>query len=133
MKNFTNHIKFIGTLLSILILFQSCRVYHATSVTLKQAVMEEKRVKVRMKNMEKFRFQRIGFESGQFYGVKRIKGKIVRIPLSQEEIGYIKLHNKTWSVIYGIITGVVITYGAAIILFLITWTGPNFSTINFSY
>ena len=83
-----------------------------------------------MKNNQIYKFQRVGFENGEFYGVKRVKKEIVKVPLSSEKIKKVRLHNKPLSIISGIGVTIVGTYIIAAILFLLTWGGPNIGYIQ---
>lgn len=97
--------------MTLLILFQSCRVYHRDSVSLNQAVKEGKRVKIKTIDNKTLKFKRIIYEDGEYYGIKPITfmNKVYKIiPLNQNKLQSIRLHNKTWSIIYGVGISIVI-------------------------
>ncbi|WP_111682106.1 hypothetical protein [Winogradskyella tangerina] len=121
MKNIKRCLKSTVISLSMLLLFQSCRVYHRTNVSIDKAVQEEKRVKLKTKDGQKLKFKRIVFEDGQYYGVKR---KANRTLIQPNELESIRLHDKTMSIIYGIIIGVVGTTIGLSIIYFATWNGP---------
>ena len=72
------------------------------------------KVKVKTLNGEKLKFERIGINNGNFYGVKKAKGEMLRTPLSEEMIVSIKEKDETSSTIVTVfasaISGVVISY-----------------------
>ena len=66
-----------------MILLQSCVVYKQTS--LEKAVNSEKKVIIITKTDEILKFQRIGFEDENFYGIKKVKGEWFRFGLPAKE------------------------------------------------
>ena len=74
-----------------------------------------------MKDQKVYKFKRIEYEKNAFLGIKKVKGKIVKIPINVNEIEKLRLHNKTLSVIYGIGITVVVVYAVAIIIVLATY------------
>ncbi len=62
--------------LVLIILIQSCRVYHSKPIDIKEAVKTEKRVKVHTKDGRKLKFEKVILDSIQYYGLKNIKGGI---------------------------------------------------------
>jgi hypothetical protein len=121
MKITKRKIKSIAKVLAILILFQSCvTVYKSGSLTLEEANDRYIKTKVVTKSGEKLKFKNIEFEKGIYYGVKKIKRQIVKIPLDQEVISEIKIKNRTLSTIVNIplvfvyvviVTGLAYSYG----------------------
>ena len=99
MKTIRKQIKDLALLFAILILFQSCVVYQNTSVSLEKAAKEQLKTKVKTNTNKTYKFQRIGFENGEFYGLQKIKGEIVRVSLQDNEISKILLKDKTMSTI----------------------------------
>ncbi len=134
MKTVKKQFRLIAILFSALLFFQSCRVYHHSSVTLEQAVKEQKRVKIKTIDKKVHKFKRIEYENGVFLGINKVKGKIVKIPIDANEIEKLRLHNKTLSIIYGVGVSVVIAYGVAFIIFLATWNlNLNFDGLELGY
>jgi len=103
MKILKKQFRHIVLLFTLLILFQSCRVYHKKSVTLDQAVIEQKRVKIKTVDNKTLKFKKIIHESGEYYGIKpsTFMDTIYKIPLDQNKLQNIRMHNKTLSIIYG--------------------------------
>jgi len=99
MKAIKKHIKLIALIVSVVILFQSCKAYYKDSVTLEQAVNEHKRAKVETVTKQTYKFQTISFENGQYYGVKMVKGETVKTLIDQANISQVRLENKSLSVI----------------------------------
>ena len=101
MKTIKKQLKLIALIFSIVMFFQSCKAYYKESVTLEQAVNEHKRTKVETVNKQTYKFQSISFENNQYYGVNKVKGETVKIPLDQAELSKVRLENKSLSVVAG--------------------------------
>lgn len=131
MKLIKKQIQLVRITLIVLILFQSCRVYHKEHVTLDEAVEEGKRVKIMTKNGTKLKFKKIVHSNGFYYGIKRVKGndKLDPIdpidPIDPNSVESIRLHNKTMSIIYGTGIGLLISGVVLSVIFITTWDGPN--------
>jgi len=115
MKAIKKQIKSVTLILSMLILLQGCTVYKSASVTLDQASKSEIKVKVETKSGEKLKFKRIGVEDGNYYGVKKVKGNIVKVPLDANYVNNVKLKDKTLSTILTIAFPIAIITGGLII------------------
>jgi len=103
MKTFKKQVKSISFLLIGLILFQSCiTVYKSGSLTLEEANDRHIKTKVVTKSGEKLKFKNIEFKNGIYYGVKKKKRQIIKIPLDQEAISEIKIKDRTLSTIVNI-------------------------------
>jgi len=119
MKALKKWLKTIALFLTALILFQSCAVYNKTPVTLEQAALEQKEVKITTASDETIKYKYIIYEDGQFYGVKDNPGEDVKFPINVDEVYEVLLKKgglSTWAWI-GIIGGVLII---AFIIFAIT-------------
>lgn len=101
-------------LLAFIMLLQGCKAYYKDSVTLEQAVIEHKRAKVETVTKQAYKFQSISFENEQYYGVKMVKGEIVKIPIDQADLSKVRLENKSLSVISTI--GISVLVGFAILV-----------------
>ena len=122
MKTIRKQIKHLALLFASLILLQSCVVYQKSSVSLDQAAKEGTKVKVKTNTNKTYKFQRIGFEDGNFYGEQKIVGyKKVIIPLQDNEIYKVLLKDKTKSTILSIGLSVVLV---GVILVIITADFP---------
>ncbi len=103
MKTIKTYLKSISQILSVLILFQSCvTVYKSESLTLEEANDRHIKTKVVTKSGEKLKFKNIAFENGIYYGIKKQKRQIIKIPLDQEAISEIKIKNRALSTIVNI-------------------------------
>jgi len=111
MKTLKKQLRSITLLLAIVMIFQSCTVYKSANVTLDQAVQNESKVKVRTINNERFKFNRIGVEDGNYYGVKKNNSVVIKTPLDQNFIKTINEKDKTLSTILSIGIPVVIVGG----------------------
>ena len=69
MKAIRKRLKAITLFLTVLLLFQSCVVYHKTPTTLEKAAQEQIKTKVTNTNGDIFKYKYITLEEGQFYGV----------------------------------------------------------------
>lgn len=116
MKTIKKQIKFIALILAILICFQSCKVYHANTVTLEQASQEFKRTKIQTNTNEVLKFRGIKKDSNQFYGIKKIKKELINIPLEEVNIKSVNLENETMSTILTIALPVTIVLGTLVII-----------------
>ncbi len=85
MKALKNWLNTIALFLTALILFQSCSVYK-TPVTLEQAALEQKEVKITTASDETLKYKYIVYEDGQFYGVKNNPGEDVKFPINVDEV-----------------------------------------------
>ncbi len=124
MTTIKNQIRIVSIVLTCLILFQSCRVYHKENVSLSKAVTEQRRVRLMTKDGKKLKFKRIILNGNQYYGVKSLKSDAPHTLIQPNGIKSLRLHNETMSIIFGIITGVVAVIVGTTILFLATWSGP---------
>ncbi len=115
MKTIKKQIKSVTLILSMLILLQGCTVYKSVSVTLEQAAKEENKVRLETTSGEKLKFKRIGIDNGEYYGVKKVKGNIVKVPLNSNYIKNVKLKDKTLSTILTIALPIAILVGAGLI------------------
>jgi hypothetical protein len=119
-----NRTRLISVVLMCLIFFQSCRVYHKKNVSLEEAMVGQKRVKIKTNDGKKLKYKSIVLDSSQYYGVKVVKGISVRTLIDPSTIKWLRLHNKTMSIIYGVIIGFAIALVGSAILFFATWSVP---------
>ena len=94
-------------------MLQSCTVYKSTTITLNQAVQTESRVNVKTTSGKHLIFQRISAENGKYYGIKKAKGELTKVPLSQEYIVSIKEKDEASSIFGTIVLSAIL--GAAIL------------------
>ena len=99
MKAIRKRLKAITLFLTVLLLFQSCVVYHKTPTTLEKAAQEQIKTKVTNTNGDIFKYKYITFEEGQFYGVHEPeeRGEFVKVPLESEDIINVRTKNKSAS------------------------------------
>ena len=115
MKTLKIHLRMKASILILLMLFQSCTVYKKTTITLPQAVQNETIVKVKTKS-ENLKFTRVGIENGNYYGVKKMDGEIVKIPLEPQNILSIKEKDQSMSTILTVALPVTIVLGVLVII-----------------
>ncbi len=114
MKTVYHGLKWIAITLSTLLVFQSCRVYHTRTVTVDEAILSGKSVKVKCHNEEIYKFEKLLRADGRIYGIAYEKGrtarkmseqivdrnmddKLVKIVLSENTIKECHLQNKDLS------------------------------------
>ncbi len=74
MKNITNRHKGIAYLLVIIMLIQSCAIYHKQPSTIEEAAAERKtQIKITTKNGELYKLRWIEEENGYIYSIKKTK------------------------------------------------------------
>jgi len=116
----TTNLKWIAITLSTLMLLQSCRVYHARTATVDEAVLSTKKVLVKNLNDDSFKFDKLQKEDGQLYGIAKRRSstakllneqivksnldtKYVKIHLPEKTIREYHLQNKTMSTLMTIL------------------------------
>jgi len=108
MKTLKKQFRPITLLLAFVMLFQGCTVYKSASVTFDEAVRAETKVKLKTKNSETLKFNKLELEDGQYFGVKEInkddafnisKMEIVKTQIDENNIEVIKIKDKTMSTI----------------------------------
>lgn len=103
-------------LLSILILFQSCTAYKG-SLTLEQAVLDRKKVKVTTTQVEKpYQFEYIENREGKYVGIPARYKDYGEVTLDASKIVEIKEHDKTASTLLTF-TPIAILVGLGVVLF----------------
>lgn len=86
-----------------------------------QAVQSGSKIKVKTKSGENFKFKKIDVENGNYYGVKKINRKIVKIPLYEDNIERIQPKNKTLSTIINIGVPVIIISISVLVWWVEGW------------
>ena len=125
MEAIKTRLKTIAWFLTALMLFQSCVVYHKTPTTLEKASEERLNTKVTNNEGETTKFKHITYENGQFYGVSKKGGEVIKMPLDQKSIQTVLIKNRTASILVsiGVVTG-------SIFIVIISW--PIWGGINFT-
>jgi PBP1b-binding outer membrane lipoprotein LpoB len=121
MKTIKTHLKAVAYVLTLLILFEGCTVYKSTPVTLKDAYKANTKVEVKTNDNQTQKYDRIEFEDGKYYGVKKPyyrsnypehkKLELIKTPIDPNNMEHIKIKDETASKI--------ITFGPPIILFVV--------------
>jgi hypothetical protein len=125
MKALVKQSKAIAFVLPMAILVQSCRTYNFRSVTLEEAAKDGRRVKIKTKDKEVWKFKKVIYEHGQFYGLKRKNRKILIHP---ENIKKVKLHNRTLSIIQTVVAAF---FGSILIYLVCCWSISIGASITF--
>ena len=122
-------IRLVCISLTMLIILQSCRVYHSKPVTLEEASKSQKRVKVKTNDNKTLKFNKVVFEDGQFYGVKGKGDNVSKTVLNMEDLQQVRLHNKSLSTILGIAVPIITIVGI-LVLAIANWNGPQIGDIQ---
>lgn len=109
----------VSIIMAIILTFQSCKVYHRDSVTLAQAAESGKQTKIETIYNQTFRYQKIIFEDGLYYGVLKHKDQISRFPIAENNIIKVRLQNKPLSTIYSVALPIAVVLGALIAVGLV--------------
>jgi hypothetical protein len=120
MKTIKKQIRITALALALVILIHGCSIYKSTPVSLEQAAKEEMDAKVYIKSGENFIFKRIVLEDGKYFGVKKEKGAVIKIPLNEQFIEKVKLEDKSWSSIATIGLSIVSLLGLLMVVALIS-------------
>ena len=102
MKTLRKKIKTVALFFTALILLQGCVAYQNTAVTLEQAAQEQKPTKVNTITNKTYYFKQIVFEEDQFYGLKKVKGEMVKMPVDTNETYKVFVQDKnksTWATV----------------------------------
>ena len=129
MKAFKKQFKSVTLILSMLILFQGCTAYKLTNVTLDEAVKSEIGVRVKTKENQTLKFKKIVFDEGQFYGIKKSKGDLIKNQINEQEVKIVQLQNKKKSSVLTAATAVIATAGVIGVIQLISFAN-NFCMGN---
>ena len=103
MKTIRKDFKTTCYILMVLILCQSCVVYHKTPVTMEQAAKANTKTKLLLKDgkIEKFKF--VTFKDGQYYGTRITGNGTVNIPIDSNSVDKVQVKNKTASILVTVI------------------------------
>jgi hypothetical protein len=122
MKTIKKHFKSVALILSMLILFQGCTVYKSANVSLEEAYNSQTKVKVKTKDNQTLKFKTLGFENGKYFGIKKIKGEIIKPHIDESNVEKIQLKDKSTSTILTIAFPVVVI-GLAIYFIVDRYSG----------
>lgn len=137
MTKITANFKLIFLILSVTFLLQSCKTYQSKSSTVEDAILSQKRVKVKTSENKSYKFESVQKEDDQLIGVAKRKSKtaqelvtqiitenpnskFVKILLPDNFINEIRLGNNTGKIVGWGIGGIVgsITAGLLILVLL---------------
>lgn len=109
--------KFSSTILALVFLLQSCVVYQKKTVSIDEAVASNNKVLILRTNETKLRLKEIEQIDGKIYGIYRVKGENIKVPIAESDIKTIRIQSKsasTWGTI-GIVAGSLLAVGITII------------------
>jgi hypothetical protein len=121
MDTHNKRLRAIALFLTILLLFQSCVVYHKTPTTLAIASRERMNTKVTRNNGEIVKYKYITYENGTYFGVSLTSGEWIKTPLDEEELAQVftkDTSRSTWATIAFIAIPVI---AAVIIISTLPW------------
>ena len=125
MKPLKKQLRPVAWLLAIMMIFQSCTVYKSTPITLEQAVQKESKVRIITNSNKTFVYKKIIVDEGKYYGVDRIKGKKINIPVNQDLVKSINEKNETLSTVLSF--GIPLVIIGAIVVIAAQNVGVGFS------
>jgi hypothetical protein len=102
--------KLVGGLLIFSFLLQSCTIYQKTPVSISEASATHNKVVITKTDKTKNKFKKIEQIDGHYFGIIKVNGNLVNVPLIEGDIKSIRPLNKTTSTLatIGIISGAVI-------------------------
>ena len=122
-----NYFRPVSVVLFLVILLQSCAVYKHDSVSLEAAAATHKRILMVRSNDQKVHLKKVTKTDGKFYGVTRIHGHKVEIPLEETDIKSLRPLNRgltamgnTGFVLAGIVAVIVIIFASD------QWNDPTY-------
>ena len=114
-----NYFRPVSVVLIFTILLQSCAVYRRDSVSLEAAAATHKRILMVRSNDQKVHLKKVTETDGKFYGVTRVHGHKVEIPLEEKDIKSLRPLNRgltamgnTGFVLAGIVAVIVIIFAS---------------------
>ncbi|MCJ7757846.1 MAG: hypothetical protein MUP24_06825 [Gillisia sp.] len=133
MKTTNSNLQLLAVLLSIVLVFQSCKVYHSETATIEDASRFTDNIKVVSATNEIYKFESLQKEEGEIYGIvdensktaKKLSNQIVeiiypegwvKIHLLEENIKEIYLQNRTMStvgnvsIVIGALLGLILSF-----------------------
>ncbi|WP_372794674.1 hypothetical protein [Lutibacter sp.] len=133
MKAIRKHLKIVTLFFSFTFLLQSCKVYHTKTVTVDEAILSSKRVKVNTYRNDTYKFEELRKDDGKLYGITKKKSgtakdlsfqgyeeddnsKYVKILLPDTIVKEVYLQNKTMSTVVSIAVPLLIIIGLAAII-----------------
>lgn len=111
--------------LAFIFSLQSCNVYKRAPITIDEAVTAQKKVKVRTNDDKKIILKRIEKTDSIYYGVARIRGELVKIPMKEDQIQKIRVIDKGGSIAVSILTTLGILGVIAIAILASAWESFN--------
>lgn len=93
------------------LLFNCCTIYKNTPISLEEAVISKKKVKVITVSNEKLTYKQIQKKDTLYYGITIVNGDKISVPLNPDRIKTVKPKNKALSTVLtvgGITTGVLL-------------------------
>lgn len=105
MKTLKKQTKSISLILSILILFQSCKSYYANSVSLDKAVKNGKSASIIYNNDKEntLDFDKIVKIDTVYYGIKKYRGEMVKMPIQLENTEEVYKNPTAFQIILGLV------------------------------
>ena len=102
MKTLKSSLRSIAIFFISMGLLQSCVAYHNTPTNLQLAAQSKKRVKLKTSLNQTYNFEQIVLVEDQFYGLKKERGEMLRIAISENVDNKVFLQSKrksTWATI----------------------------------
>ena len=112
-------IVFVGTILTVSFLLQGCvaHIYKNKSISIEEATKRDW-IMIKTKDGQKFRYQNIVEDGGQYYGVKYKEDENVRVLIHAENISEVRDESRGLS---GLVSFPIISIAAIGVMGLIIW------------
>ncbi|WP_194765731.1 hypothetical protein [Tamlana sp. I1] len=123
MKTVFGTYKLFAIVISLGILFQSCKVYYKTNTALSDAVLSGSPAKLYTSSDTVFKFKRIVQEDEVFYGLIKSNGQLEKVKIVEDDVKRIRLQNKTMSTVYNVLIPLAVVGGL-----IAVFAKPNFDS-----
>ena len=142
MKTIKRNLEWAAKILSLLILLQSCTVYHTATASVDEAIQSNNKVKVDIEMDDPYRFKEIKVFENEYYGLVKVNSdtykrltnrkkmdsdseKFKYVQVYEQELGDIHLKNKGASTALNV--GIPVLVGGALIAWGVWAAGDSVS------
>jgi len=90
-------------------------VYRSSSISLAEAANKGEKVIVETTNGNRLKFKRIESSDGEYYGIEKIKGELIRTNLNEGHIQYVREKDRTLSTVVTIAIPILVLVSAGLL------------------
>ena len=102
--------------MALLMMFQSCKVYYKDYTTLEEAAHQGKETKIITTKNKTLKFKSVILEDGNYYGIKKMKGESIKVPIDLHNVKSVNILNENVSTIVSIVLPLAIIIGGLVII-----------------